>query len=430
MTRLLIRNGRVVDPYQGLDEGMDLLIEDGCVAGLGERLETTSDTPVLDAANLVVAPGFIDLHTHLREPGHEYKETIATGLQAAAAGGYTAVCAMADTEPANDDPAVTRFVREKAEEVGLSRLYPVGAISKGRNGDALAEIGKMAEEGAVAIADADRPVSNPLLLRRVLEYARSFDVPVVAYSKDLDLADKGTMNESAVSTRIGLRGRPRAAEDIMVARDILLAESVRGRLHLTHLSTSVALDLVRSAKRKGFEVSCDVTPHHFILTDEDVATANYDPNWKTYPPFRSAADIEGVLHAIYDGTVDAIASDHSPHHADEKELDFADAPFGIVGLETAVGLAIDRLIHGKVIGIAQLVRLFSTGPAEVFNLPGGSLREGEPADLTLLDLRKRWTVDPAKFRSKARNTPFAGRQVKGAPVATIVGGKIVWQSKS
>jgi dihydroorotase len=409
---------------------MDLLIEDGCVAGLGERLETTSDTPVLDAANLVVAPGFIDLHTHLREPGHEYKETIATGLQAAAAGGYTAVCAMADTEPANDDPAVTRFIREKAEEVGLSRLYPVGAISKGRNGDALAEIGKMAEEGAVAISDADRPVSNPLLLRRVLEYARSFDVPVVAYSKDLDLADKGTMNESAVSTRIGLRGLPAAAEDIMVARDILLAESIRGRLHLTHLSTSVGLDLVRSAKRKGFEVSCDVTPHHFILTDEDVATANYDPNWKTYPPFRSAADIEGVLHAIYDGTVDAIASDHSPHHADEKELDFADAPFGIVGLETAVGLAIDRLIHGKVIGIAQLVRLFSTGPTEVFNLPGGSLREGEPADLTLLDLRKRWTVDPAKFKSKARNTPFAGRQVKGAPVATIVGGKTVWQSKS
>ena len=430
MTRLLIRNGRVVDPSQGLDEGMDLLIEDGCVAGLGERLETTSDTPVLDAANLVVAPGFIDLHTHLREPGHEYKETIATGLQAAAAGGYTAVCAMADTEPANDDPAVTRFIREKAEEVGLSRLYPVGAISKGRDGDALAEIGKMVEEGAVAISDADRPVSNPLLLRRVLEYARSFDVPVVAYSKDLDLADKGTMNEGAVSTRIGLRGLPAAAEDIMVARDILLAESVNGRLHLTHLSTRVGFDLVRSAKRKGFEVSCDVAPHHFILTDEDLAAANYDPNWKTYPPFRSAADVEGVLHAIYDGTVDAIASDHSPHHADEKELDFADAPFGIVGLETAVGLAIDRLIHGKVIGIAQLVRLFSTGPAEVFNLPGGTLREGESADLTLLDLHKKWTVDPAKFKSKANNTPFAGRQLKGAPAATIVGGKIVWQSKS
>jgi dihydroorotase len=428
VTRLLIRNGRVVDPSQGLDEGMDLLIEDGCVAALGERLETTADTVVLDAANLVVAPGFIDLHTHLCEPGFEYRETIATGLRAAAAGGYTAVCAMADTDPVNDDPAVTRYIREKADEVGLSRLYPVGAISKGRKGEALAEIGEMVEEGAVAISDADRPVTNPLLVRRVLEYARSFDVPVVAYPKDLDLADGGTMNESAVSTRIGLRGIPAAAEDIMVARDILIAESVHGRLHLAHLSTGVGLDLVRSAKRKGSEVSCDIAPHHFILSDGDVEPANYDPNWKTYPPLRSAADVEGVLQAIYDGTADAIASDHSPHHADEKELDFADAPFGIVGLETAVGLAIDRLIHGKVIGIAQLVRLFSTGPAEVFNLPGGTLREGEPADLTLLDLRKRWTVDPSKFKSKARNTPFAGRQLKGAPMVTIVGGKIVWQA--
>lgn len=428
MTRLLIRNGRVVDPSQGLDDGMDLLIEDGCVAELDERIETVADTAVLDAGNLVVAPGFIDLNTHLCEPGFEYKETIATGLRAAAAGGYTAVCAMADTDPVNDDPAVTRFVREKADEVGLGRLYPVGAISKGRKGEALAEIGEMVEEGAVAISDADHPVANPLLLRRVLEYARSFDVPVVAYPKDLDLADGGTMNESAVSTRIGLRGIPAAAEEIMVARDILIAESVDGRLHLTHLSTGSGLDLVRSAKRRGSEVSCDVAPHHFILSDGDVENANYDPNWKTYPPLRSAADVEGVLQAIYDGTVDAIASDHSPHHADEKELDFADAPFGIVGLETAVGLAIDRLIHGKVIGIAQLVRLFSTGPAEVFNLPGGSLRQGEPADLTLLDLRKRWTVDPTKFMSKARNTPFAGRQLKGAPVATIVGGKIIWQA--
>jgi len=418
----------VVDPSQGLDEGMDLLIEDGCVAALGDRVEAPADTEILDAADLVVAPGFIDLHTHLREPGFEYKETIATGLRAAAAGGYTAVCAMADTDPVNDDPAVTRFIREKAEEVGASRLYPVGAISEGRDGEALAEIGEMVDEGAVAISDADRPASNPQLLRRVLEYARSFDVPVVSYPKDLNLADDGVMNESTVSTRIGLRGLPAAAEEVMVARDILIAESVSGRLHLSHLSTSTSLDLVRTAKRKGFEVSCDVTPHHFVLTDEDVAVANYDPNWKTYPPFRSGSDVEGVLQAIYDGTVDAIASDHSPHHADEKELDFADAPFGIVGLETAVGLAIDRLVHGKVIGISQLVRLFSTGPAGVFNLPGGSLREGEVADLTLLDLRKRWTVDPAKFQSKARNTPFAGRNLKGAPVMTIVGGKMVWKA--
>jgi dihydroorotase len=420
----------VVDPSQGLDEGMDLLIEDGCVAALEDRIEAPANTEILDAADLVVSPGFIDLHTHLREPGFEYKETIATGLRAAAAGGYTAVCAMADTEPVNDDPAVTRFVREIAEEVGGSRLYPVGAISKGRDGEALAEIGEMVDEGAVAISDADRPVSNPLLLRRVLEYARSFDVPVVAYPMDLDLADKGVMNESAVSTRIGLRGLPAAAEEVMVARDILIAESVGGRLHLSHLSTGNSLDIVRKAKQKGFEISCDVTPHHLVLTDEDVAAANYDPNWKTYPPLRSKTDVESVLQAIYDGTVDVIASDHSPHHADEKQLDFADAPFGIVGLETAVGLAVDRLIHGKIIGISQLVRLFSTGPAEAFNLPGGSLREGEVADLTLLDLRRRWTVDPARFQSKARNTPFAGRQLKGAPVATIVGGRIIWRADS
>jgi len=429
VTRLLIRNGRVVDPSQGLDEGMDLLIEDGCVARLGDRITAPPKTPVLDAADLVVAPGFIDLHTHLREPGFEYKETITTGLRAAAAGGYTAVCAMADTDPVNDDPSVTRFIREKAEEVGLSRVYPVGAISESLRGDALAEIGEMVGEGAVAISDSDRSVANSLLLRRVLEYARSFDVPVISCPKDVDLADNGAMNEGSVSTRIGLRGMPAAAEEVMVARDILLAESVRGRLHLTLLSTGTSLDLVRSAKRKGFEVSCDVAPHHFVLTDDDVAAANYDPNWKTDPPFRSDSDVEAVLQAIYDGTVDAIASDHSPHHADDKELDFADAPFGIVGLETAVGIAIDRLVHGKVIGIAQLVRLFSTGPAEIFNLPGGSLREGEPADLTLLDLRRRWTVNPAIFRSKAQNTPFAGRRLKGAPYATIVGGKIVWQAK-
>jgi len=407
---------------------MDLLIEDGCVARLGDRINAPAKTPVLDASDLVVAPGFIDLHTHLREPGFEYKETIASGLRAAAAGGYTAVCAMADTDPVDDDPAVTRLIREKAEEVGLSRVYPVGAISKGLAGEALAEIGEMVGEGAVAISDSDRSVANALLLRRVLEYARSFDVPVISYPKDVDLADDGAMNEGAVSTRIGLRGLPAAAEEVMVARDILLAESVGGRLHLTLLSTGKSLDLVRSAKRRGTEVSCDVAPHHFVLTDEEVAAANYDPNWKTYPPFRSDADVEVVLQAIYDGTVDAIASDHSPHHADDKELDFADAPFGIVGLETAVGIAIDRLVHGKVIGIAQLVRLFSTGPAEAFNLPGGSLREGEPADLTLIDLRKRWTVDPSSFKSKARNTPFGGRRLKGAPVATIVGGGIVWKA--
>ncbi|HSN54943.1 MAG TPA: dihydroorotase, partial [Candidatus Sulfomarinibacteraceae bacterium] len=344
------------------------------------------------------------------------------------AGGFTAVCALADSEPVNDEPAVTRFIRERAEEAGSSRLYPVGALSEGRHGEALAEIGEMVREGAVAISDADRAVVNPLLLRRALEYAHSFDVPVMTLPVDPLLTDGGVMHEGAVSTRIGLRGAPASAEEIMVARDTLLTESVRGRLHLANLSTAGSLDAVRAAKRRGTEISCDVTPHHFTLTDEDVAGAVYDPNYKTEPPLRPAADREAVLQAIYDGTVDAIATDHAPHHADEKEFDFADAPAGIVGLETAVGLAVDRLLHAKVIGLAQLVRLLSTGPAEVFNLPGGSLRVGERADITLLDLRKRWTVNPERFRSKARNTPFAGRRLKGAAVMTIVGGSIVWRS--
>ncbi|MEJ2188289.1 MAG: dihydroorotase [Acidobacteriota bacterium] len=408
---------------------MDVLLEDGCVAAVGERLEASAEIEILDASDLVVAPGFIDLHAHLREPGFEYKETIASGLRAAVAGGFTGVCCMPDTEPVNDDPAVTGFIRERAEQVGLARLYPIGAVSEGLKGEQLAEIGEMAEAGVVAITDNHRPVVNAQLMRRALEYARSFDLPVAAHEEDLDLADGGAMHEGAVSTRIGLRGMPSSAEEVMVARDVLLAELTGGRLHLCHLSTAIALDLVRVARRRGLAVSCEVAAHQLILTDEDVAGANYDPNWKTNPPLRSAAEVEALLQAVYDGTVDAIVSDHEPHHLDDKELDFADAPFGIVGLETAVPLAVNRLVHGRVIGLMQFVRLMSTRPAEIFSLPGGSLREGAPADLTLLDLRALRTVDPESFASKSRNTPFAGMRLKGWPAATIVGGEIVWRRK-
>jgi dihydroorotase len=427
--RLLIRNGRVVDPSQGLDQGLDVLIENGAVAALGERLDPPAKTKVLDAAGLVVAPGFIDLHAHLREPGFEHKETIESACRAAVAGGFTAVCCMADTDPVNDDPAVTSFILKRAEQVGLARVYPVGALSVGLEGEEMAEIGEMVGAGAVAISDDCRPVANAQLFRRALEYARSFDVPVAAHEEDLDLSDDGSMHEGAVSTRIGLRGMPTSAEEVMVARDVLLAELTGGRLHLCHVSTSTALDLVRTAKQRSLAVSCEVAAHQFVLTDEDVAGANYDPNWKTNPPLRSASEVESILQAIYDGTVDAIVSDHEPHHADEKELDFSDAPFGIVGLETAVPLALDRLVHGRVIGLMQLVRLMSTRPAEIFSLPGGSLREGALADVTILDLRALRTVDPSKFQSRSSNTPFADMRLKGWPAATIVGGEIVWRAR-
>jgi dihydroorotase len=426
--RLLIRNGRVIDPSQGLDQGMDVLVEDGTIASVSERLDVPEGTEVFDAAGLVVAPGFIDLHTHLREPGFEHKETIDSGCRAAVAGGFTAVCCMPDTDPVNDDPSVTAYIRKKAEQTGLATVYPVGAVSKGLRGEEMAEIGEMVSAGAVAVSDNHRPVPNAQLFRRALEYARSFDIPVAAHEEDLDLSDAGSMHEGAVSTRIGLQGMPATSEEVMVARDILLAELTGGRLHICHISTSTGLDLVRVAKQRELGVSCEVAAHQFVLTDEDVAGAKYDPNWKTNPPLRSAAEVDSILQAIYDGTVDAIVSDHEPHHADEKELDFADAPFGIVGLETAVPLAIDRLVHGRVIGLMQLVRLLSTRPAEIFGLPGGTLREGAPADLTVLDLRALKSVDPERFRSRARNTPFAGMRLKGWPAATIVGGRIVWQA--
>jgi len=430
VSNLLIRNGRVVDPSQSLDQGGDILIEDGVIAELAEKIEPKRDVPVLDAAGLVVAPGFIDIHVHLREPGYEYKETIATGSAAAVAGGFTSVCCMPNTKPVNDDPSITRFIRERGAAAGLARIYPIGAVSKGEEGQELAEIGEMVRQGAVAVSDDGRPVMNAELMRRALEYSRSFGVRVAAHEEDLNLAAGGSMHEGPVATRIGIRGIPSAAEEVMVARDILLAELTGGRLHLCHLSTKGSLDLVRMAKRKGLDVTCEVTPHHFTLTDEDLAGANYDPNWKMNPPLRPKADLEAILNAIYDGTVDAIVTDHAPHHQDEKDLDFSVAPFGIVGLETAVSLALDRLVAQRVIGLSQLVRLMSTRPAELYHLPGGTLQAGSPADLTLLDLRTRVTVDPSTFRSLSRNTPFGGMSLRGRPAATIVAGRVVWEAEN
>ena len=426
MSRLLIRNGRVVDPSQAIDQDMDVLLVDGLVEAVGAGLDVSADTPVLEASGHVVAPGFIDLAAHLCEPGYEHKETIATGCLAAVAGGFTAVCSTADTDPVNDDPSVTRFIREQAEDVDLARVFPLGAVTRNLNGEELAEIGEMTREGIVAVGDAGRPITNSLLMRRALEYARSFDIPVAVHPEDPGLSDRGLMHESAVSTRIGLRGMPSAAETVVIARDLALANATRGRLHIRHVSTAAGFALIRTAKDDGVRVTCDVAPYSFCLTDEDVAGATYDPNWKTNPPMRSAEDVDAVKQALRDGTVDAIVSDHQPHHQDDKELDFSEAPFGIVGLETTVSLAIDRLLRTEVLDFARLVQLLSTGPAQTFRLPGGSLKRGEPGDVTILDLDHRTTVDPARFQSKSRNTPFGGWELSGAPVATIVGGRIVW----
>lgn len=427
MSRLLVRNGRVIDPVQGIDEVMDIRIESGRIAALGKDLEDFEEMPVLDARGLVVTPGFIDLHSHLREPGFEHKETIESGCLAAAKGGFTAVCCMANTNPVNDEPAVTRYIMEKADRAGAVKVYPIGALSKGCQGDALAEIGEMVEAGAVAISDSPNPVANSLLMRRALEYCRSFDVVIVVHPQDQVLSDRGAMNEGKVSTRIGLRGLPAAAEETMVARDILLAEFTGGRLHLGHLSTAASVEAVRAAKARGSKVTCEVSAHHFSLTDENVAASNYDPRWKMNPPLRTEGDRSAVVEGIVDGTIDAIVSDHAPHHRDETEMDFADAPFGISALETAVSLALDRLVRPGTIDMASLVHLMSVAPAKIVGVPGGSLKVGAPGDLTVLDLERKVTVDPDSFVSKGRNSPFGGETLHGGAAATVVDGRIVWQ---
>ena len=426
MSRLLIKHGRVVDPSQRLDEGLWVLVVDGKVARLAERIEDR-EAEVLDATGLVVAPGFVDAHTHLREPGFEYKETIATGSAAAVAGGFTAVCCMPNTQPVNDTAAVTEFIRGRGAEAGLARVYPIGAVSKGLQGEELAEIGEMARAGAVAFSDDGKPVRNAYLMRRALEYAQLFDVPIVDHCEDPDLAGKGVMHEGAVATRLGLRGIPAAAEEVAVARDVLLAELTGGRLHVAHLSTRGGLDRVRDAKGKGVAVTCEVTPHHLALTDRAVAESEYDTDTKMNPPLRSEDHVAALLDGVLDGTVDCLATDHAPHHADEKVLEFDLAPFGIVGLETAVPVTYDLLVRRHKLPLRRFVSLWSCYPARVFRLGGGTLKVGSPADITLLDLEARLTVNPDRFRSRSRNTPFAGQRLKGWPAVTVVGGKVAWR---
>ena len=426
MTRaLLIRGGRVVDPAAGRDAAADLRLENGVVGEVGEKL-SSNGAEVLDASGLYVLPGFIDLHAHLREPGREYAETIASGAAAAAAGGFTAVCAMPNTEPANDGRSMTSFVAARGREAGQARVYPIGALTLGRKGAELAEYGEMATAGAVALSDDGDWLSDGDVLRRALEHASLFGLPVVQHPEDRSLSRRAPMHEGAVSTRLGLSGQPDAAEAAAVARDLLVARLTRGRLHLAHLSTALSLEFVREAKARGIAVTCEVTPHHLTLTDEEVARSGYSTRFKMNPPLREPADVEALLAALLDGTVDAIATDHAPHHEDEKGVDFDGAPFGVVGLETAAAVVHDRFVATGRLPLSRFVELFSTGPARAFRLPGGTLSPGSPADVTLFDPAKSWEVDPSRFVSLGRSTPFAGFRLVGRPAGTIVAGTVVW----
>ena len=425
MSRLLIRGGRVIDPSQGIDATLDVLISGETIAEVGTRLSSRG-AKILNAKGLVVCPGFIDIHTHLREPGQEHKETIATGTRAAAAGGFTAVCAMPNTEPVNDNEGITRLILEKARVEGTVRVFPIGAITRGSKGEDLAEFGDLREAGCVAVSDDGRPVADSRVMRRSLEYAKAFDLVVIDHCEDPMLSQKTSMNEGPVSTHLGLCGEPAVGEAIMVERDVLLAELTASRVHIAHISAVASVDSVRRGKARGVRVTAEVTPHHLFLTDEEVRESAYDTSTKMKPPLRSEADRLAVIAGLRDGSIDCIATDHAPHHVDDKRVEYDHAANGIVGLETAVALCLDRLVGEGLLDLPRLVALLSTNPARVLDLPGGTLAPGSPADVALLDLTRNRQVDPSRFESKGRNTPFGGWTLKGWPVATVVGGKVVW----
>ncbi|GJL53929.1 MAG: dihydroorotase [Nitrospirales bacterium] len=425
---LLISGGTVIDPgrHHGLS---DVLIRDGKIHAIGKNLTDsehhTPDLTVIHAKGLVVAPGFVDLHAHLREPGFEYKETIETGTASAAAGGFTSVCCMPNTQPVNDNQTVTEFILSKARQAGKARVFPIGAITKGSEGTELAEIGELHASGCVAISDDGRPVMNSQVMRRAMEYARGFDLPVVDHCECLHLTDGGCMNEGFVSTELGMPGIPNASEDVMVARNIALAELTGARLHLAHVSTAGSVHLTRQAKAKGLPVTAEVCPHHFSLTDE--ATRAFNANAKMNPPLRTASDVEALKAGLADGTIDCIATDHAPHAAQEKQMEFDKAPFGILGFETALPLTM-ALVNEGVLTLEQAIEKLTSAPAKAFSLKKGTLKIGCDADVVLIDPSHAWTVDPEKFHSKSQNTPFTGWNVNGKVIKTIVGGTVVFES--
>jgi dihydroorotase len=420
MNSLLIRGGRVIDPATNFDGIRDICIVDGKITQ-GWRC----DGPVFDATGLIVAPGFIDMHVHLREPGIEHAETIESGSRAAAAGGFTTICCMPNTIPVNDNATVTSYIVERARNAAIVNVLPIGAITKGSKGEELSAIGSMKKAGIVAISDDGRPVMNSRVMRRAMEFARSLDLLVIDHCEDLNLSAGGDMHEGAHSTRLGLRGIPASSEDVMVARDIILAENTGARYHVAHISTRRAVAMVAFAKSKGLPITCETTPHHFALTDDDLAT--YDSNYKMKPPLREHLDVEAIIDGIVSGAIDVIATDHAPHAGDEKMQEFERCPFGITGLETAIGLSLEKLVHAQKITLAHMVALFTTGPAKVLQLDRGTLAEGAVGDVTIFDLERDWTYNVAKSESKSKNSPFDKKRFKGGPVATIVGGNIVWR---
>jgi dihydroorotase len=422
---ILIRGGRVVDPSRGVDEVADIFLADGKVQAHGRDLGRPDDALVLDAGGKIVAPGLIDVHVHLREPGQEDLETVATGAMAAAAGGFSAVCAMPNTDPVTDNQAAVGFIVSQAQRAEKARVYPIGAISLGPKGQQLAEFGELVGAGAVAVSDDGRPVASSHLMRTALEYARTFGIPVADHCEEPTLAAGGAMHEGIVSTRLGLKGIPAAAEEIMVARDILLAELTGGHIHLCHMSTRGSVELIRRAKDRGVRVTAEACPHHFTLTHE--ACEGYNTNAKMNPPLREPEDREAIRQGLKDGTIDVICTDHAPHHYDAKEREFDDAPNGIIGLETALGLAVTELVESGLLSLPELVLRMSVLPAKIFNLAGGTLAAGAPADVVVLDPAARWVVDPEAFYSKSRNTPFGGRELRGRADATIVRGRVVFQ---
>ena len=425
---LLLRGGRLVDPSQNLDDIGDLLLSNGVVEAIGKVGDVRRDgdeLETIDCAGRIVAPGFIDVHCHLREPGREEVETIATGARAAAAGGFTAVCAMPNTDPVTDNQAAVGFILSQSKRAGGSRVYPIGAISIGQMGETLAEFGEMIGAGAVAVSDDGKPVASAQLMRTALEYARGFGIPVADHCEEPTLAKGGAMNEGLMSARLGLRGIPAEAEEIMAIRDILLARLTGGHIHLCHMSTKGSVELIRWGKERNINVTAEVCPHHLSLTEESVA--GYNTNAKMNPPLRSASDVEALQEAVKDGTIDVIATDHAPHHYDEKEREFADAPNGIVGLETALAVNLTWLVHRDIIGIPLLIERMSCAPARLFKLPGGTLRRGGIADVTVFDPDAEWTVDPSRFRSKGRNSPYTGTTLRGQVDCTLVDGRIVYR---